>query len=335
MISDQSSEKLSAFKPGAARRLRASKSCESPLNSYVSASAPSTMLKPFILVPLYIYPLPNAWAPLYTAISSHPSLLFQIIVNPNSGPGGPPGTYPDESYTAEISRLNSYSNTQLLGYVSTDWGRRDFELVKTDIDAYAAWAAYPEANLHIDGIFFDETPARDEDPHVTEHIRRLADHARSTLPPQTGRGPTPHVTFNPGIPAATTFYNMADTVIAFEADHKDYSRTPTDYPLATIYKGQRPKTAFIMHHFNGDEKKQEKLLDHVLNEVGVQGIFVTTSDDYNEWSKLWPHLTKTMDRAANGSGIDEGVQMLNSTKPPSWFNSTEIKLRKWFGARKA
>lgn len=41
-----------------------------------------------ILVPLYVWPEDDStWAPVFNAISSYPDVQFQVIVNPNSGPG--------------------------------------------------------------------------------------------------------------------------------------------------------------------------------------------------------------------------------------------------------
>jgi hypothetical protein len=41
-----------------------------------------------ILVPLYVWPEDDStWEPVFNAISSYPDVQFQVIVNPNSGPG--------------------------------------------------------------------------------------------------------------------------------------------------------------------------------------------------------------------------------------------------------
>jgi Spherulation-specific family 4 len=41
-----------------------------------------------VLLPLYIYPLTGVWDPVYDAIAAYPDLLFRVIVNVDSGPGG-------------------------------------------------------------------------------------------------------------------------------------------------------------------------------------------------------------------------------------------------------
>ncbi|KAF2738914.1 hypothetical protein EJ04DRAFT_509093 [Polyplosphaeria fusca] len=109
---------------------------------------------PTILLPLYIYPNPGAWDPLYDAISANPKVWFIIIVNPASGPGSPPW-WPNADYIREIPRLNAQANVTVVGYVSTEYCSRPVSEVLADIDTYASWSANSE-KLGVEGIFFDE-----------------------------------------------------------------------------------------------------------------------------------------------------------------------------------
>ncbi len=100
---------------------------------------------PSLLVPAYFYPEDKGitdWQRL-TAAASQVSIT--AIINPDSGAGS---AY-DADYGKVIGRFKAAGGT-VLGYVSTDWGKRNLTSVQTDIDNYAAW--YP-----IDGLFFDET----------------------------------------------------------------------------------------------------------------------------------------------------------------------------------
>src|SRR6266536_194297 len=64
-----------------------------------------TPLKPaHILLPLYIYPEPSAWDPLYASLAAYPNTTFSIIVNPGSGPGA--SQYPDSNYISCITKLH-------------------------------------------------------------------------------------------------------------------------------------------------------------------------------------------------------------------------------------
>ncbi|KAJ1021929.1 hypothetical protein NDA16_003691 [Ustilago loliicola] len=90
---------------------------------------------PRILIPLYIYPLPNAWVPLFTAIKNNPSAAFTVAINPNSGPGN--SKAPDADYAAAIKQLRATAGInqilELVGYVSTDYGKRAAAEVKADV----------------------------------------------------------------------------------------------------------------------------------------------------------------------------------------------------------
>src|ERR1700722_5034162 len=101
----------------------------------------------FILLPLYVYPDSgaSAWAPVTSAIAAYPSVQWQIIINPDSGPGSPPT--PDGNYIPGISELNSYDNVRTLGYVDTAHAARALADVESAIDVYAGWADYADRKI--------------------------------------------------------------------------------------------------------------------------------------------------------------------------------------------
>ena len=88
------------------------------------------------------------------SIAQYPNITFLVVVNPASGPGALP--LPDSNYVREIRCLNSQANVRTLGYVSTNYTKRDLDDVKIDIQKYSAWH---DAGQGLSGIFFDETPA--------------------------------------------------------------------------------------------------------------------------------------------------------------------------------
>lgn len=113
-----------------------------------------------ILLPLYVYPGTNAaiWAPLKTAITAYPSVQWQIIINPNNGPGTKPSSpYPDTNYIAGIKALKKYSNVKTLGYVHTSYGRRPVNDIRADINNYTNWSSYTNGDISMDGMF-DHNP---------------------------------------------------------------------------------------------------------------------------------------------------------------------------------
>lgn len=93
--------------------------------------------RPFVLVPLYIYPAPQAWAPLYEAAAAHPDLDFLVVVNPANGPGA--GSLPDANYVEALARLTAARNVRVIGYVHCSYGKRLAEDVVADVEAYGRW----------------------------------------------------------------------------------------------------------------------------------------------------------------------------------------------------
>lgn len=88
-------------------------------------------------------------------VSAHPTLNFTVVINPFNGPG--PDYLPDANYTREIPGLNAVANVRTLGYVSTNYTKRDLKDVLKDIDTYANWTTEKEG-MGMRGIFLDETP---------------------------------------------------------------------------------------------------------------------------------------------------------------------------------
>lgn len=93
--------------------------------------------RPFVLVPLYIYPAPGAWEPLRAAAEARPELEFWAVVNPANGPGA--GALPDANYERELARLTALRNVRVVGYVHCSYGRRAAEDIVADVEAYGRW----------------------------------------------------------------------------------------------------------------------------------------------------------------------------------------------------
>ncbi|KAB8298558.1 hypothetical protein EYC80_000737 [Monilinia laxa] len=86
-----------------------------------------------ILLPLYMYPKPGDWNWATKAITAYPFVNFDIIINPHSGPG-PINTFPDPNYITAIAALNAFDNTNLLGYVDTNYMHRETRDVVAEVD---------------------------------------------------------------------------------------------------------------------------------------------------------------------------------------------------------
>jgi hypothetical protein len=88
-------------------------------------------------------------------LEARPDLKFNVVVNPNNGPGD--GLVPNEQYTEALTKLGSYSNARMLGYVRTGYATRDIDDVIREINVYAGWSSN-SSSLAMQGIFLDEAP---------------------------------------------------------------------------------------------------------------------------------------------------------------------------------
>ncbi|KAL8749100.1 MAG: hypothetical protein Q9199_007896 [Rusavskia elegans] len=168
-----------------------------------------------ILLPLYLYPgeSATAWSSIFTTISTHSTVQFQIIINPNSGPGTT-SFLTDENLITGISKLNSFTNVHTLGYVLTGYGKRDNAAVNADVDVYAKWSRYADADIHIEGIYFDEV----SNDNTTENFNRMeifSKHARNSISDAS-------VVFNPGYRAPEQLFEFCDMMVEFEHPLADY-----------------------------------------------------------------------------------------------------------------
>ena len=170
-----------------------------------------------ILLPLYLYPgdAATAWSPIFQTISTHPTTTFQIVINPNSGPGTP-SLLTDPNLITGISKLNAYPNVRTLGYVLTGYGHRANATVTADVDIYASWSASSQdgADIHLDGIYFDEV-SNDATQANYDRMASFSRHARQSI-----RGAK--VVFNPGYRAPEPLFASCDLMVEFEHPLADY-----------------------------------------------------------------------------------------------------------------
>lgn len=104
-----------------------------PLTTPVSAQS--------LLVPLYVYP-GCSWDSIISLKTQYPVDIV-IIANPASGPG----SQQDQVYATYIQKMRD-AGIGVLGYVWTDYGKRDVSEVEADIDRWFSW-------YNVSGIFFD------------------------------------------------------------------------------------------------------------------------------------------------------------------------------------
>lgn len=224
----------------------------------------------FVLLPLYIYPgtSASAWSSVFSAVAAHPKVQFQIVVNPNSGPGA--GPLPDSNYIPAIAKLNAYPNVKTLGYVDTSYTNRAYSAVIADINTYANWSSYKHANISMAGIFLDDvTDSTSKAAH--QYMRNVSSYAYAKVPSKV----TP-VIFNPGAIIDDTYFGYCDTMIEYEGSFSGYANQTTINKIPAAYRKQ---TAIVI--YNTTATANVKSLIHTMSVNKIEAVYFTSDCCYN------------------------------------------------------
>ena len=226
----------------------------------------------FLLVPLYLYPgtSGSAWSNVTAAIAANPKVNWQIIINPNSGPGTYP---PDANYITAISKINSYPNALTLGYVDTDYTRTPYATLTSQIDLYAKWSTYTAANISISGIFFDDVNNTAASA-VYSYYQKAGTYAYNKIPSSI----TP-VVLNPGAPAPAPLFKYADTVLEYEGTLQGYKDGVT---IDGFTKGYNSQAAVVIHDTTDTAAVRSQV--HTMALRGVQAVYYGVDCCYHVFS---------------------------------------------------
>lgn len=224
---------------------------------WAAAGAGVGALKTNMLLPLYVYPSPGAWNEVYEAIEKNPRLEFQIVLNPDTGPGSNASIGYDSNWINATATLNSYPNARVFGYVHLLDGNETTDAVVANISTWRAWGDYAQAaasttvaaagssynasnNISVQGIFFDETPANN-----TAYMQVLADAARDAL------GAGAQLIFNPGraVPDPR-YFSLADHVIVSEVPAARYNPA---VPGANVEAQYAARASVLVYDFAGGD----------------------------------------------------------------------------------
>lgn len=167
------------------------------------------------LVPAYASPCcddgPALWAALLSTAQTRPQQLA-VIVNPDSGPGVSPidPNFVNAAGQGPLVTLDA-TGALLIGYISTDYGNRDINLVRTEMTRFYSAAYWRNTSVRLDGFFFDEMSS---DLADVGYYRLLRDHARALDADALLIG-------NPGIysydnPSSQTTYSATDYGSVFD-----------------------------------------------------------------------------------------------------------------------
>jgi len=260
--------------------------------------------RPFVLVPLYIYPSPKSWEPLFVAARSYPSQEFVVIVNPDNGPGSFPA--PDCNYLRDLLELSSLNNVTILGYIYCSYGDRALAEMETDIQVYRGWIGQsvclpdprqPEADsskstpggsVRIDGIFVDEVPFETE---YIDYLTSISQVVKESLG-GSDKGPS-IVIYNPGIFVEPAFYGLADYIVVFENAASEWGSQYVRENLAQLTQDLRRRSVAIAHS-QGCIEEQLQFREDVVS-AGFAGHFSTAMPGYTRFCTNWEDYIRDVD----------------------------------------
>jgi hypothetical protein len=221
-----------------------------------------------ILLPLYIYPNwydknRYAWK---QVISAAKKVSIVAIINPNSGPNNAP---PNSDYQQGIKDLQQ-AGIKIIGYVPSNYAKRDIQAVKADIDLYTKY-------FKVDGIFIDEATSTSEKARYYQQLYQYIKSSSKLL----------NVIINPGVNVDESYISQsgADVVVVFENYQKDWNNY-----RAPGYKKNYPSQNFAaLVHTTANRKLMKSTIDRAVK-YNFGYIYITDDStntaNHNPWDTL-------------------------------------------------
>ncbi len=222
-----------------------------------------------ILLPLYIYPNwydrdKYLWKEVALAAKK---VQIVAIINPNNGPDNAP---PNTDYQQGIKDLHQ-AGVKIVGYVPTNYTKRDLLAVKTDIDLYIK-------HFNIDGIFIDETANTQDKLAYYQQIYKQIKSRSSRY----------QVILNPGTDITESYIHepVADVLVIFE----NYQKVWAHYHPPAYIKNYTPEHfAALVHTVAADRQSIESTIDRAAkHKFGYIYITNDSTDttNHNPWDSL-------------------------------------------------
>jgi hypothetical protein len=226
-----------------------------------------------LLVPAYIYPSGDGrkyWQRLIDAASR---VEIVVVANPNSGPGADRDLEYEAIFTAAIVR-----GVKLVGYVSTDFGKRPRAEIKKDIDTWLVF--YPQ----IRGFFLDGQPR--EGDHTGLFVE-LRDYVREKLL-------DPLVITNPGIPCDEAYLarGISDVTCVF-VNYQGFDR----FELPATYRPyDASRFAAMPYNISNADTMRNLVKEAVLKRIGY--LYISDAKPPNSWGALPAYWEEEVDEVA-------------------------------------
>lgn len=199
---------------------------------------------------------------------------ISAIINPNNGPNNAP---PNSDYQQGIQDLHQ-AGVKTIGYVSSNYAKRDIQAVKADIDLYIDL-------FNIDGIFIDEAASTpDKIDYYQQIYRYIKSRSRSR---HSDRQQDFNVIINPGVVVAEGYLKQiaADTIVVFENDRQAWDKY---YPPGYARKYSSQHFAALIHT-TADRNLMKSTIDRVAK-YRFGYVYITsgslTNPNHNPWGSL-------------------------------------------------
>jgi len=222
-----------------------------------------------ILIPLYIYPDLDTDHSLWKAVVDAQSKVeITAIINPHNGPLRDTLDPRYRDYQKGIQALRN-AKVRILGYVSTNYAKREKHKIQEDIDTYTR-------HYDIDGIFFDEAA---NSAQYKDFYAQLAAYIRTQTKLKS-------VVLNPGVPTAPVYVDtqrsIADTVVTFEQTYAHWIKASG--PPAWVYTLTASRFALLVHTAP-DISAMKRAID--LGTIRhYEYVYITNDMGANPWDTL-------------------------------------------------
>jgi Spherulation-specific family 4 len=214
-----------------------------------------------LLVPAYIYPVDEGRKEWLRMIDAASKVEIVAIVNPSSGPGDDRNL----DYAAIFTEASNHGIT-LVGYVSTNYGKRPKAEVRKDVDAWVRF--YPQ----IRGFFFDQQPREGRE---AAYFVELRDYAKQKLR-------DPLVITNPGVLCDALYLALAvSNVTCVFSNYQGFDQLELPTTLK-VYDASR--FAALPYNVANAETMRTMVKEAILKRIGY--LYVSDAKPPNQWGKL-------------------------------------------------
>jgi hypothetical protein len=214
-----------------------------------------------LLVPTYIYPGGDGRKEWQRLIDAASKVEIVAIANPNSGPGSERNL----DYAAVFTEARNHGVT-LVGYVSTDYGKRPEAEIRNDVDTWIR--LYPQ----IRGFFFDQQPSGSRD---TAHFAELRDFVKRKIP-------DPLVINNPGVLCDEAYLarDVSNVTCVF-VNYQGFEQ----FELPATLKAYDPsRFAAMPYNIPDIETMRTVVKEAIIKRIGY--LYISDAKPPNQWGKL-------------------------------------------------